>query len=175
MKIKYVSDGGSVEYIDRPSDYKRSAHWTEDEICNKSATDAQTVNGVRGIDTPDTRLFFQALELFRQILIDVGLITYISTSSNYRTETFNKAVGGVANSSHLTGEALDWNIQKGGVKENVRGDATRMAISGIWESVCKQFDRVGYICWYTNGFHLDFKKGPTQFKIYNYVGTKSDW
>lgn len=175
IKVKFVSNGGAVEYIDRPLEYKRSTHWVESETSNQSATNKEAPDGIRGIDTPDTRAFLKALEDFRQCLLDADLITFINTSSMYRTEGFNKNHNGIAGSSHCTGEAMDWVITKGGCKASCSAVPTRMAISAVWEAVCKLHGRVGYICWYTNGFHLDFKKGPTKFKVYDYRGTAKDW
>lgn len=67
----------------------------------------------RGIDnTPTKQAVVNLTHLAIKVLqpLRVGLKEPISISSGYRSPALNRAVGGVSNSQHLTGEAADINI-----------------------------------------------------------------
>lgn len=53
----------------------------------------------------------------------------ISVTSWFRTRAHNKAVGGAANSKHLSGQAVDVRIGDDGDRSQFKADAERL---GLW-------------------------------------------
>lgn len=84
-----------------------TANFTLEELCASDTAKA------RGIDnTPTKQAVVNLTHLAIKVLqpLRVGLKEPISISSGYRSPALNRAVGGVSNSQHLTGEAADINI-----------------------------------------------------------------
>ena len=82
------------------------------------------------------------LEEFRQ-----WLKRPIEVHAWYRTSSYNKKVGGNANSSHLRGVATDW-----GIPNVSQTDFIRYAKK--WKALCKKHGVVGEAGLYTWGIHL---------------------
>ena len=70
----------------------------------------------------------------------------LNVSSWYRTETFNKKIGGASNSAHLDGRATDIN----NIPEGLYGD---FAIA--WEAICAIHKKIGGVELYNWGMHFD--------------------
>ena len=66
-------------------------------------------------------------------------------SSWYRSPALNKAVGGVATSSHLTGMAVDFNIEGMTTKQSY--DAVLLALKNLWipfdQLLCEKNTKTG--------------------------------
>jgi Uncharacterized protein conserved in bacteria len=88
-------------------------YFTIDELCSSPTATAEKIN-----NTPTSVVKSNLVGLVNNVL-DPLREAYgkpIHVNSGYRCPALNKAVGGVSNSEHLTGNAADISI--GGPKEN---------------------------------------------------------
>lgn len=90
-------------------------YFTIAELCKSDTATAKHINNTptEAVKKNLTALVDKVLDPLRELY---GAPVYIS--SGYRCEKLNKAVGGVANSQHLTGQAAD--INQGSYTENRR-------------------------------------------------------
>lgn len=82
-------------------------HFTIDELCRSDTARS------RGIDNTPTEEVTRNLEALVDNVLDPLREWYgkpIYVNSGYRCPALNKAVGGVANSQHLTGQAADIDV-----------------------------------------------------------------
>lgn len=94
----------------------------------------------------------------------------MKVNSWYRTKTFNKSVGGDANSLHLKGLAMDW-----GVNHTV---AQHKNVAKKWREICEGRGIIGGINHYTHGYHLSVHEeqfGHKKFIERDFRGTAKDW
>lgn len=94
-----------------------------------------------------------------------------NVSSWYRTQNFNREVGGSANSLHLRALATDIVFPK-------MSDTLYEKIEVLWRAVCQLYGAIGGINRYTNGVHLSSREdllGYDAFVTRDYRGKKGDW
>lgn len=93
-------------------------YFSIEELCKSDTAKARGIN-----NTPSEKVKTN-LELLINFILDPLRERYgkpIYVNSGYRCPALNKAVGGVANSQHLTGEAVDIDVHsKEGNKELMR-------------------------------------------------------
>lgn len=93
--------------------------------------------------TKSAYLHARMLEEFRVWLDKTMVVT-----SWYRTPAYNKSVGGIANSNHLTGCATDWHTTTKITK------AVFIRYAKQWNKICKKHGVVGEAGLYNWGMHL---------------------
>ena len=112
-----------------------SAHFTLDEFTNSQTAARQ---GIDNTPSPDIVRTLQrtatGLELVRNLLGAPILI-----SSGYRSPALNKAVGGAANSQHMTGEAVDFTCPGYGTPAQIVADISHSIIP--FDQVIVEFGR----------------------------------
>jgi len=168
VKGKLITPAGGELVTTWPTALFLTAHCQVQEAANVSADDELKFFWNDTIE--HTLTMFEEL---RAVLVAGGIVTYMPLSSVERTEAYNREHGGIPGSHHITGEAFDWNFSRGGLKVKMT-DGLRKLISAIWQYVCIKNGVVGYICWYTHGFHFDAATDGS-FTIYDYRGTSKDW
>lgn len=168
VRGRLITPAGEELVREWPTELFLTAHCQVGEAANVSAKDEVKFFWNDSIER--TLTMFEELRAF---LVAFGWVNYMPLSSVERTEEYNREIGGIEGSHHITGEAFDWNFSKGGLKSRMT-NPMRKQISYIWQYICKVHGLVGYICWYTNGFHFDCAADGT-FDVYDYRGTPRDW
>ncbi len=124
---------------------------------DKKITENFAVREFRCKDGTDTILIDEKLVTLLQKLRDK--FSVINISSAYRTEKYNKQIGGVANSQHLYGKAADCVFAKNVNLSDVADYAQRIGFTGI-----------GLDDKYQNFVHLDTRNYKSFFR-YNASGS----
>ena len=168
VKGKLITPAEGEIGLEWPTSLYLTAHCQVGEAANVSASDEYKFFWN---DTIEHTL--DMFEELRSVLVAGGIVSYMPLSSVERTEEYNREHGGIPGSHHITGEAFDWCFSKGGLKVSMT-NGLRKVISAIWQYVCSKNGVVGYICWYTHGFHFDAAKDG-EFVIYDYRNTSKDW
>lgn len=79
----------------------------------------------------------------------------ININSGYRTAEHNKKVGGVSNSLHLKGLAVDFNLPaEYHSYPNARKKEYLNNVTNKWNQLCNNAGGFGQICWYDGFLHL---------------------
>lgn len=87
-------------------DQRLSEHFTLREMCQSGTAIRKNIN-----NTPDAKTVERLRALCQNVLEPLRRrFGVIRITSGYRSEALNKAVGGVANSQHLRGEAADIHV-----------------------------------------------------------------
>lgn len=92
----------------------------------------------------ETIVFIRAIQAFRK-----WLNAKMYVVSWFRTKEENMKVGGIANSNHLNGTAMDFHLYNQTVDK-----ATFIKWSKKWAAICRQYGCVGEAGLYTNWVHL---------------------
>ncbi|MBE6341441.1 MAG: peptidase M15 [Bacteroidales bacterium] len=144
-------------------------YFTIDELCYSDTAKA------KGIDnTPSAQVQSNLVKLINNTLnpIREKYGKPIRVSSGYRSDALNKAVGGVSNSQHLTGQAADLVATNGGSL----ADIFKAAIA------CNNFDQ---LIWEgpknssTKWVHVSYADNPRREILYyngnGYTNIASNW
>lgn len=110
--------------------------------------------------TKEAYLQARMLEEFRKWLDKPMVVT-----SWYRTPGYNKSVGGISNSNHLTGCATDWHTNVKITKALFIKYATQ------WNKICKKHGVVGEAGLYNWGIH--FGSSITYSKKFSHWDSRS--
>lgn len=164
----FTTPAGDQIVLDWPLDLDLTPHCKVAEAANVSAEQE-----IKFWWNDTIRHTLDMFEDLRFVLNTAGIVDYMPLSSVERTKEYNEKIGGIPGSHHITGEAFDWNFSQGGLRVRMT-NALRKQISAIWAYVCRKNGVVGYICWYTHGFHFDAATDG-EFNIYDYRGTERDW
>lgn len=160
-KVKFVT-GKNYAIVPVSGTQSITKNFTYNEAWNNSSSDE-----VKLAVTDNFLTFMGMLQEFRN-----WYNKPMTINSIYRTESFNKKVGGNAKSAHLYGTAADWQI-KG------HTEAQRKHVRDKWEAICKAHGVIGAINYYTNGYHLEafsnLYYGASKFALRDYRGKKGDW
>ena len=163
MKIKVVTDSSTSYIVEANKGVYLAPHFRLVELANNKGDPSQP----QWIDSPQSRLFVVMLEAFRQ-WYDLPM----TINSGYRQSAFNRSVGGDPRSAHVIACAADW-----GIKGHT--EAQRKHVRDKWQAICRQYNVVGAINYYTGGYHLeafsDKCYGNKGFVVRDYRGTKRDW
>lgn len=123
-----------------------------DEICNTTASENVKFNF-----TPEAKEHGDMMQELRDYYN-----TAMNVSSWYRTEAFNKKIGGASNSAHLDGRATDIV----GIPE-----ARFRELTFVWKNICIRHGKIGGVGYYKWGMHFDSysdKFGYKEFSIRDY-------
>lgn len=163
MKMKITWDSGVTTLVEVANSEKLAKNFTVGELANVSSDDT-----VKMISTSRSRKFLQMLQMMRDKFGSMRI------TSNYRTLSYNRKVGGDAKSRHLYAEAADWYIGKAKITKELTENVT-----AEWQKICHSFGEVGAINYYTNGYHLEigtnYSYGNKAFVVRNYIGKAGDW
>ena len=94
----------------------------------------------------------------------------INVGSWYRTEKYNKKIGGSSNSLHLDGLACDFHVDHNLTQHK--------NMETMWRAICQKHGVIGGINHYTHGYHVcigEEKFGARAFVVRDYRGKKGDW
>lgn len=131
------------------------------------------------VANPKSEVIFSPRMLKHALLVEELRTTYkkvMNVTSWFRTESQNKKVGGVSNSNHLTGTAIDFyfNIK---CTETVANNVAKM-----WKDICAANGEVGEAGWYPywsprGGMHLgiqsEAQKKANKGKFISWKGEKN--
>lgn len=137
---------------------KITENFTVEELANNKAQEVIKINL-----TPKLIEFIQMVQELRDVYGKP-----INVNSCYRTESYNRSVGGDKNSAHLEGVALDF---KAHPEDYVK-------LTEWWRAICSSHNKIGGINYYTNGVHItndEARFGNKSFTVRDYRGTKKDW
>jgi len=130
----YITDGRLVE------------NFSLEEMTNKQADDE-----VKLVITP---------EVVKHACMMQELRDYygkpLNVNSWYRTESFNKKVGGDLNSCHLDGIATDISLPK-------LTEAKRTELITAWKVICSRWNVIGGVSLYKWGIHFDSNNNPARY------------
>ena len=162
IKTKLYLPSGEFITTDLLETTKLKTNFTVGEVANKEAKDEVKLV----IGDPRAWKLLDMMQLTRDCF---GSIT---VSSGYRTKAYNRKIGGDTNSAHLYFWAWDWWIQG-------ETAAKRKEKYLWWRNLCREFNEIGAINYYTDGYHCeigsDILFGATMFVQRNYIGKKGDW
>lgn len=82
--------------------------------------------------------------------------TTIRVTSGYRCERLNKALGGVKNSLHMQGRAVDFVVSDPNIKHKLH--------DALWEEACLQLLGICELIEYTNFIHVGFLRPSLEVK-----------
>lgn len=141
---------------------KIADHFKVSELANNKAYDE-----CKFLISTQSLMFIEMVEEFRR-----WFNKSMTVSSCYRTPSYNKSVGGDANSAHLQACAMDWWIPG-------HTELQRNNVRSKWEEILKAHNVIGAINFYTNGYHLEaFSNlwyGQKAFTVRDYRKKKGDW
>lgn len=110
--------------------------------------------------TPSFVQFVLMLEEFRGWYNRPVLIT-----SGYRTKAFNKKVGGVSNSLHLKGLAVDFALPSAFYNySKARQNQFLENIKNKWYEICDENGIFGSVLYYDRWVHLDVRTNKRYFE-----------
>lgn len=163
IKCQLFLPTNKLATVDLDSEFYILPNFRVKEIANNKATDEiKLVIGDR-----------RAWKLLTMLQITRDRFGRMDLSSVYRTKSFNDTLPGAdKNSCHLKCWAFDW--------QNPNDtDEERQIITDWWRNLCREFNEIGAINYYTNGYHCEIgsniQYGNTSFKVRDYRGTKYDW
>lgn len=163
IKCQLFLPTNKLATVDLDSEFYILPNFRVEEIANNKATDEiKLVIGDR-----------RAWKLLTMLQITRDRFGRMDLSSVYRTKSFNNTLPGAdKNSCHLKCWAFDW-------KNPNDTDKERQIITDWWRNLCREFNEIGAINYYTNGYHCEIgsniQYGNTSFKVRDYRGTEYDW
>ena len=101
----------------------------------------------------ETNTFLICIQAFRRW---INKPMYVS--SWYRTKSENIKIGGIANSNHLTGTAMDWHLYNHTITQD-----EFIKYAKKWANICYNYGCVGEAGIYTWGLHFGMQN-PNQAK-----------
>lgn len=113
---------------------------------------ANTLDGNKILINAEVVGFYQDLEKFRKWYNRPMVIT-----SGYRTPAFNKRIGGVSNSYHVRGLAVDFKLPVDYFKMDLsRRISFILNIRAKWYNVCRVSGHFGSVILYDSWIHLSY-------------------
>ena len=113
---------------------------------------ANSLDGNKLLINPEVISFYQDLEKFRVWYGRPMVIT-----SGYRSPEFNKSVGGVSNSYHLRGLAIDFKLPQEYFEMTVtRRVSFILNIRTKWYGLCRLSGHYGSVVLYDSWLHLSY-------------------
>ena len=132
----------------------KTTGWMVKNFSLAEMTNKQSKDEIKLVLTPEVTEFAQMMQELRD-----WYGKPLNVSSWYRTETFNRSVGGSSNSAHLDGRACDIN--------NIPKDLYR-DFTVAWQVICSINGKVGGVNYCSWGMHFtdhEDKFGHKTFQI----------
>ena len=136
-------------------------------VAARRSGDDWYVGGITDWTPRDVELFL-FLDMVQELRDRYG--KPINVGSWYRTEKYNKKIGGSSNSLHLDGLACDFHVDHNLTQHK--------NMETMWRAICQKHGVIGGINHYTHGYHVcigEEKFGARAFVVRDYRGKKGDW